>query len=264
MPNHSQNWAEQRLPGASKRLDYSNRQMRRSMPTTLAEFDELMHEANTQGPSSPAYGDYMKILQSGLAREDFPDTEGGGLPRSIEDTQRAMGERAVRQHYAFKMQQVDPLLLQLKDTNGTPLAALGPDRAREVVALQMLEAPPSQRAQLVNVMRAIDNSPATNQGITIETSPSDLQVLQIESAMEDVGGNDPTGYQQFREGLTSPSEGIEGLMIHTSSDPALAGIDMSSIGSGGGTYYADLDPAWQSNNGGGGDFNQGDEPNVFD
>ena len=262
MPNHSQNWAEQRLPGASKRLDYSNRQMRRSMPTTLAEFDELMHEANMKGPSSPAYGDYMKILQSGLAREDFPDTEGGGLPRSIEDTQRAMGERAVRQHYAFKMQQVDPLLLQLKDTNGTPLAALGPDRAREVVALQMLEAPPSQRAQLVNVMRAIDNSPATNQGITIETSPSDLQVLQIESAMEDVGGIDPTGYQQSR--AAQSENGIADLRIQTSSDSALAGIDMSSIGSGGGTYYADLDPAWQSSNGDGGGFNQGDEPNVFD
>ena len=51
-------------PGLANRLDYSNRQLRGPMPTSVREFEQLMHRAHdprTGGPGTSDYSDLMVL-----------------------------------------------------------------------------------------------------------------------------------------------------------------------------------------------------------
>ena len=201
MANNAQRYVEQYLPGGSNRLDYSNRELQAIMPTSLEEWDELMHDAydpNTGGPGSSDYADLMLLYQAGYDRSDFAEAAGGGIPRSMTDTQRGITRQALREHKQFDLANVDPLLLQLKDANGTSFAALGPEKANELISLTMIDADPSYRQQLVEASKAIANSPLKNDW-GMEVEPTDEPLIIEANSGDGNGPVDPTGYAQWRQ-----------------------------------------------------------------
>ena len=243
-------------PGLASRLDYSNRQLRGPMPTSAREFEELMrraHDPRTGGPGTADYSDLMALYQAGYDQNSFP--EGGGIPRSADDTLAEVGRTQYRSDKAFVQDLVHPLLQEL-EINGQSLASLGPEAARREVALLMADCPPEQRNQLLEVVRAMDDSPVDNTGMSID--PSSLAALsepRLEhvSVSGPVGGEDPSGLTQYFQDRGGRQGSLDNLMIRSQDQhPAFDGIVPGSTGGGGGEYRADLDAAMQAARGGGG------------
>jgi hypothetical protein len=90
----------------------------------------------------------------------------------------------------------------------------------------------AQRAALVELSKAIENSRTSSLGVVIDEPD---QRLEYTVSMGDDEGADPSGFTQWREGQAGLAPGVQGLMLRANnSDPAFDGI--SNTGSGGGTY----------------------------
>lgn len=254
-------------PGAANRLDYSGRQLRGAMPSSSKEFEALMmraHDPQTGGPGSSDYSDLMALYQAGYDMNSFPDASAGGIPRAAADTYADAGHERVRSHVGFDLDRVDPLLMSLKNEQGVPLAALGPEAAREYVTLQYVDTPASQRSQLHQVFAAIENSPVSHMGIEIDYSGASEEQLTYSIAMDDVGSQrDPSAWGEYvrsKAGDVPDSQlCLAALEIRTQSlGPDLSGIDAGSLGGGGGEYHSYFDSQYQAEHGRDSTMHQGD------
>ena len=279
MANRDQSWASLAIGNnAGNRLDYSNRQLRNDLPSSRREMMELMDRAydpQTGGPGSKDYSDLMAIYQAGYDINSFPDADGGGVPRSAADTMRAAGIKAQQDFASFDLSRVDPLLVKLTDGNGTSLAALGPDAAKVLVMNAMADASSNaERQQLDMVDRAIMNSPVSTQGINIDYSfAQDMGGGQYSVSFADDTERDESGYTQMMRARTNhrvPDEKLSmaDMYIKTnSSGHELSGVDMTTIGSGGGSYDSFYDLTSEgttiANYQQGGDMHQGDSTNLI-
>ena len=127
--------------GSGGRLDYSNRQLRNAMPTSRREFIELRraaHDPANGGPGSAAHSDLMALYQAGYDADSFPDAT-GGIPRSVGDTVEQISNSAANAEQVWD--QIHPMLTQVRYGDQT-LAEMGPEQAREVIAVAMADALP--------------------------------------------------------------------------------------------------------------------------
>lgn len=235
MGNSGQRYVDRMLGrGQGNRHDYSNRTLRRDeIPSTLQEFDALRRAAHDAGPGSDVYSDYMALLQAGYDRDNMPDASGGGVPRSIYATQAALNDGAEDAREYFKPESVHPMLHDYGIPGRGSFAELGPDYARAAVTeLMATSTSKEQRAALVELHKAIENSPTSSLGVVIDAPD---QRLEYTVSMGHDEGADPSGFSQWREGQAGLAPGVAGLMLRANnSDPAFDGI--SNTGSGGGTY----------------------------
>ena len=254
-------------PGAGNRLDYSGRQLRGAMPSSSKEFEALMmraHDPQTGGPGSSDYSDLMALYQAGYDINSFPDASAGGVPRASADTYADAGHERVRSHVGFDLDRVDPLLMSLKNSEGVSLAAMGPEAAREFVTLSYLDTPASQRQQLHKIFAAIENSPTSSMGIEIDYSGASEEQLSYSVPMDDAGSQrDPSAWGEYvrsKAGDVPDSQlGMAALEIRaTAGGPDLSGVDMGSLGGGGGEYHSYFDSQYQAEHGGDSTMHQGD------
>lgn len=268
MGNSGQRYVDRMLGrGQGNRHDYSNHGMSRPVPSTLQEWDELRRDAHDAGPGSTIYSDYMALLQAGYDRDNMPDASGGGVPRSLHATQAALNDGAEDAREYFKPESVHPMLHDYGIPGRGSFAELGPAVARAVVTEMMATSTSkAQRAALVELSKAIENSQTSSLGVVIDEPD---QRLEFRVSMGDDEGADPSGFSQWREGQAGLAPGVAGLMLRANnSDPAFDGI--SNTGGGGGTYdhyearqmaaarVGDLGSLALDTQGMHGDFHQGD------
>lgn len=257
MPNSTQRAVSRILgDGAGQRLDYSGRQLTRKVPSSVQEFDALRLQAHDEGPGSDSWNDYHALLQAGLDRDELPEA-GGGVPRHIADTAQALAEAAASRQQHFQAGRIDPALLN-KGWQGRSFADWGYENSRQIVAEQMATALPHERAQWLEIDRALNDSPTTSWGVSYEASETGLE---WHAPMADNNSADPSGLSQHFAGRSdSSAPALTSLLIRNqNNDPALAGIDMATVGSGGGTWWADLAMVQNAAaNGQAADFHQGD------
>ena len=235
MATGAQRYVDLRLGnGQSNRTDYSNRRLTRAVPRTLQQFDELRRAAHDAGPGSAQYSDYMALLQAGLDRDSLPDAAGGGVPRSVAATQAELGDAAEDAREYFKAG-VHPMLHEYGIPGQGSFAELGPDVARAVVTEMMATSTSKeQRAALVELSKAIDNSPTSSLGIVIE-APDER--LEYTISMGDDSNADPSGFTQWREGQAGLAPGLPGLMLRArDTDDTWDGLDAAAMSGNGGTF----------------------------
>ena len=243
--NQTQRYVDRVLGnGASNRLDYSAH-LPTSRPRSLQEFDALRRDAHADGPGSQSWSEYHFWLQNGMDRDGLPDAAGGGIPRSIGETGLEMqGAIAGSQQY-FSRNMIDPILLD-HGWQGRSFADWGPEATASIVALQMSEALPHERATWALVDQAMRNSPTTSLGIDYEAQEVGLQ---WHAPGADDNAADPSGYAKWFNSMNQEGErnGLAALAMRgANDDPALFGLDMASIGAGGGVWHADLQRAQES------------------
>lgn len=269
MGNSAQRHVDRMLGrGQGNRHDYSNRTLRRNdVPSTLQEWDELRRAAHDAGPGSAVYSDYMALLQAGYDRDNMPDASGGGIPRSINATAAELDDAAEDAREYFKPESVHPMLHEYGIPGRGSFAELGPAVARAVVSEMMATSTSkAQRAALVELSKAIENSRTSSLGVVIDEPD---QRLEYTISMGDDEDADPSGFTQWREGQAGLAPGVEGLMLRAlNSDATFDGI--SNTGGGGGTYdhyearqmaaarAGDLQALQLDTQGMQGDFHQGD------
>jgi len=225
--------------GQANRLDYSTRNAT-SVPNTQQSFDALRRAAHDAGPGSDAWADYHALLQQGLDRDQLPDVAGGGVPRSVADTAGEIGAVAERAPY---FSQAHPLLHQY-GWEGVSFADMGPEMARQVIALQAADALPHERAAWAALATAMDDSSVSTLGISWEVPD---QALEWNAPMNDDNAGDPfSTWFNSRNTPGSDPSGLAALAMRGSTDPDLYGVDMGTVGGGGGTWHADLHMAQQS------------------
>jgi len=209
--------------GEGGRADYSNYRVER--PKTQQELDRLRHAAHDEGPGSEAWNSYMATLQLGLDA-DLPDAT-GGIPRDIDATGQLLNEHAARSEEYF----VDaPAILNSLGWQGRSFADLGPAASREIVAEQVAQALPHERAQWYQVAQALDNATTSTLGIQYQTDEG--EILEY-TAPSDTQG-DPSGYQQHLAARGMTQDGLNGLMLKAQDNSVYDGL--SNYAAGGGTY----------------------------
>lgn len=217
--------------GAYNRLDYSGRQLTTvdRLPSSYEEGLKFIHRGNESGVGSPAHSDLMAAYQAGWDLNNLPSADGGGIPRSIEQTAAEIAHHSETARRYFSGP-IDPVLHQLQMPDGRTLAQAGPEEASTRLALAMADAPPSLRPLIIQAQQAIQNATTTSLGIEWET-PDEPMVWQ--AATEEP--SDPSGYTQWREGQAGFAPGLQSLMLQAQhSDAMFDGI--SNTGGGGGTY----------------------------
>ena len=209
--------------GEGGRADYSGFRVER--PKTQQAFDRLRHAAHDEGPGSEAWDIYHATLQQGLS-DDLPDAT-GGIPRDIAATGKLLNAAADRSEEYF----VDaPAILNNLGWQGRSFADLGPAASREIVAQQVAEALPHERAQWYQVAQALDNATTSSLGLEFSTDEGPVLQYDMPSNTED----DPSGYQQHLEARGMTQDGLNGLMLKAQDNSVYDGL--SNYAAGGGTY----------------------------
>jgi hypothetical protein len=209
--------------GSGGRADYSNYAVQR--PKTQEQLDRLRHAAHEEGPGGEAWDAYHATLQQGLDR-DLPSAT-GGVPRSIAETGRLLNEAADSATEYFVQA---PAILNNFGWQGRSFADLGPAESRRIVAEQVAQALPHERAQWYEVAQALDNATTSTLGIQYQTDEG--PVLQYEAPSDTQG--DPSGYQQYLESKGMTQDGLNGLMLKAQDNALYDGL--SNYSAGGGTY----------------------------
>lgn len=237
MGNSGQRYVDRMLGrGQGNRHDYSNRTLRRNdVPSTLQEWDELRRAAHDAGPGSSIYSDYMALLQAGYDRDNMPDASGGGVPRSVHATQAALNDGAEDAREYFKPESVHPMLHDYGIPGRGSFAELGPAVARAVVTEMMATSTSkAQRAALVELSKAIENSQTSSLGVVIDEPD---QRLEFRVALGDDNGPDPSGYGEWREGQAGLAPGVQGLMLRANTSNATwDGLDAAAMSGNGGSF----------------------------
>ena len=237
--------------GSGGRLDYSNRQMVYPMPTSRREFIELRRQAHDPaegGPGSAAHSDLMHLYMQGYDADSFPDAT-GGIPRSVGDTVEQVSNSAA--HAEKVWDKVHPMLTQIRYGDQS-LAEMGPEQAREVVAIAMADALPEQRSMLVELNKAMAESTVKVwNGIDINQPEAFAEEMTYQAPSSNAGASDPTGYADWHNGWNQePATGVERLMLKNgNADPSMFGIDVAH--DGGLTYHHELAEAQVDNYTGG-------------
>lgn len=187
------------------------------------DLDELRRAALAEGPGSRPYDVWLAALQQG-ADHDLPDADvfNGSIPQSVED--QLANAREVAQSQLQHFTNPHPVLYQLTNAEGTPLAHLDVESVRQNIALMMAEAAPHERASLAELANAVEESGASSWGVSFEAVEDRMEYRAPTAESADA-------YSQWRAAQGRVKQGMDALAIQRGDADAqlLSGVSADGL-----------------------------------